>query len=71
MSKEEFLEKLTDILDCEEELSMETQLDEIEEWDSLGILGFLAEMERYTSSSLLAKDVKDAKTVEDLFNLIK
>ena len=33
MTTKEFIEKLTDILDCEEELTMETELSEIEEWD--------------------------------------
>ena len=44
MTTKEFIEKLTDILDCEEKLTMETELSEIEEWDSLGVISFLAEM---------------------------
>lgn len=66
-----FLEKLMEMLDCEETLFMETQLDDIDEWDSLGVLSFLAEMGDYSASPLLVKDVKAARTVEDLFSLIK
>lgn len=71
MSKNEFLTKLEEILDCEEGLTMETLLDEIEEWDSLGIISFLAEMESYCTLPIKAPDVKAAKTVENLYLLIK
>ena len=71
MNVDDFLEKLAEMLDCEGTLFMETQLDNLEEWDSLGILSFLAEMEDYTSSPIQAKDVKEAKTVSDLYELIK
>lgn len=71
MTTQEFIEKLTDILDCEEELTMETELSEIEEWDSLGVISFLAEMGRVSLAPVKAADVKAARTVEELFSLLK
>ena len=71
MNEKDFLTKLTEMLDCEETLSMETQLDNVDEWDSLGILSFLAEMGGQASTPVLAKDVRAAKKVKDLFALIR
>lgn len=71
MNESDFLEKLKDILDCEEDLTLDMELEGLDEWDSLGILGFLAEMAQYASGTLLAKDVKEAETVRDLYALIK
>ena len=70
MEKQEFLEKLTDILDCEEELAMDTMLEDVEEWDSLGVITFLAELAKYASSPVKADDVKAAKKVGDLYALL-
>lgn len=71
MERNEFIEKLKDILDCEAELTMETSLDNIEEWDSLGIITFLAEMGKHAPSQIKAVDVKNARMVEDLYGLLK
>jgi len=70
MDKQEFMSRLADILDCEEEFGMETELGELEEWDSLGILTFLAEMTDSNGNSLKADAVKAAETVADLYDLI-
>lgn len=66
-----FLEKMVDILDAEDELSMDMDLSEIEEWDSLGVLTFLAEMEPFSETPITADKVKAAKTIADLYALVK
>lgn len=70
MTQNEFIEKMVDILDYEGELQMDTTLEDLEEWDSLSILSFLAEMGQYAKSTINAADVKKAKTIEDLFILL-
>lgn len=70
MTQGKFLEKLTDILDYEGELNCDMKLSEIEEWDSLSYISFLA------YSKTIGKDinialVKSAETVQDLYNLVK
>ena len=42
MTKETFLEKMADILDAEEEISFDTELSGLEEWDSLSIVSYIA-----------------------------
>ena len=42
MNEEIFIEKMMDILDAEEEITMDTQLDDVEEWDSLSVVSYVA-----------------------------
>ncbi len=70
MTQNEFIEKMVDILDYEGDLQMDTILEDLEEWDSLSILSFLAEMGQYAKGTINASDVKKAKTIEDLFALL-
>ena len=42
MEKNVFIEKMSDILDVEDEITMDTKLDELEEWDSLSIVSYVA-----------------------------
>lgn len=65
-----FLEKMVDILDTEENLEMGTELASLEEWDSLGILTFLAEMGQYAAAGIKTDDVKKAETLADLYGLL-
>lgn len=70
MTQNEFLGKMVDILDYEGDLQMDMNLEEMDEWDSLSILSFLAEMEQYAKGSLNSADVKKAKTLNDLYILL-
>ena len=44
MTKEQFLEKITDLLDTEEKITMDSLLNDIEEWDSFDILPITLEL---------------------------
>lgn len=68
---EQFLEKMTDILDCEQEVTMETVLADLEEWDSLSLVSFMAMANAAYSKKVIPADVKLAKTVADLYELVK
>ena len=70
MSKEEFLEQMMDVLNREEELQLEDSLENIDEWDSLGYVAFLAMAAEYTEKVIKASEVRGAKTVGDLYNLV-
>lgn len=71
MTKEQFLEKMIDLLDTEDEITMDSVLKDIEEWDSLSYVSFLA-MANVSSGKKLAPDtVKTAQTIGDLFELVK
>lgn len=61
MKKEEFYEKLKDTLQCEREITSETVLDDLEEWDSLGMM---------TTSVFLEKEFGYKTTVNNLLAYI-
>ncbi|MBQ0067134.1 MAG: acyl carrier protein [Phascolarctobacterium sp.] len=68
---EQFLEKMQDVLDCEQEVKMNTALGSIEEWDSLAFVSFIAMAKAGFGKTVKPADVRNAKTVEDLYNLVK
>lgn len=70
MSVEEFKEQMLDVLNREEEVELDDKLEDIEEWDSLGYVAFLAMAAEFTEKNIRASDVRGAKTVRDLYNLI-
>ncbi|WP_019551938.1 hypothetical protein [Propionispira raffinosivorans] len=71
MTKEQFLEKMNDILDSENKITMESILTDIEEWDSLSYVSFLAMANVSAGKVLVAEKVKAAQTIGDLFELVK
>ena len=71
MNKEQFLEKMMDLLDSEDEITMESMLGNIEEWDSLSYVSFLAMANVSAGKKIKPEDVKAAKTLGELFELIK
>ena len=68
---EQFIEKMVDILDSEEEITMDTVLDDLDEWDSLSLVSFMAMANAAYGKKVAAADVKMAKTVADLYELVK
>lgn len=42
MTENAFIEKMVDLMDTEDELTMDTNLLDIEEWDSLSFVSFIA-----------------------------
>ena len=42
MKINEFLEAISEALDCEKELTIDQKVEDIEEWDSLGILSLVS-----------------------------
>ncbi|MBR2141994.1 hypothetical protein [Anaerovibrio sp.] len=71
MNKNEFLEELVDLMDTEEELSLETKLEEIEEWDSVSNIAFMAFCATRGCSNIKPTDIKAARTVGDLYNMVR
>lgn len=72
MTEQEFLTKMKeDVLDTEDDISMETVLLDIEEWDSLSFVSFIAMVKVATGKKLERKAIQAAETVQDLYNLVK
>lgn len=70
MTKEQFLEKLTDILDYEGKLDFEMKLSNIEEWDSLSYISFLAFCKTMGKNVNIVA-VKSAESIADLYAIIE
>ena len=71
MSKEEKLAMLEEVMDLDEgELTEESVLDDIEEWDSLSVLTLISEMKKKFDISLTTQQIRDFKTVADICAVI-
>ncbi|MCI6100474.1 MAG: hypothetical protein MR630_03345 [Selenomonas sp.] len=71
MTEQEFLTKMKeDILDTEEEITMQTQLGNIEEWDSLAFVSFLAMAKLTTEKKIEKTSIQSAQTVQELYSLL-
>lgn len=66
MKREEFLDKLVDILQTEEQLSFDTVLNELEEWDSLSKMAIVAFLNKEFNVKISFTDLSQLVTVEDI-----
>lgn len=64
---QKLIDKLSEIL--EEDVNEESILDDFEEWDSLAVLQIISFFNSEYSLSVAASQIKNAKTVKDLYNL--
>ena len=72
MDEKEFLKVMQeDILDIKYKITMETELEEFADWDSLGVIDFIAMANDVYGKKIKRTDVVNAKTCRDLYNLIK
>ncbi len=69
MQAEEFIKKLTEIADTEAQLTLETKLADVEDWDSLSLVSFLSFCNSKLKLSVTPDEVKAAQTVADLFKI--
>ena len=70
MTEKEFLDDLVDMMDTEDEIVMETSLADVEEWDSLSHIAFMAYVATKTGEKVAPADVKGAQMVRDLYQLL-
>jgi len=64
---DEKLELIADALDADEELiKPETLLEELEEWDSMGVIAVISMLDKKYKIQLRADQIKSLKTVNDV-----
>ena len=68
MNVKELLIVVAEALECEDELSLDQNIEDIEEWDSLGVLSIVSMMDDLNISVNL-EDLEEIKTVEDFVKL--
>ena len=65
------IHQIEEIMDLEESiLSVDTRLDELEEWDSLAVISLLALLDRSKGKAVDMQKIKRAVTVGDLIDLL-
>ncbi|WP_419869188.1 phosphopantetheine-binding protein [Chryseobacterium sp. CT-SW4] len=70
MNKLLFLKKLQEELEEDETLTVETQLKNLESYDSISLLTIIAFVDENFSKKIDAKQFKNIETVSDLMNVI-
>lgn len=68
MTVKDFVKKLSDLMDTDEELTLATHLADVEAWDSLSMVSFFSFCTTQ-GRTVTADEIKSAQTVEDLFKL--
>ena len=53
------------------EITAETEFKELEEWSSLIALSVISMIDEEYDVSIKGNDIRNSKTVEDLFNIVK
>ena len=71
MKVEDFLKTLKEMMDTDADLTLETKLSEVEEWDSLSLVTFLSYCNARLNRPVEPEEIKSAKTVSDLYEFIR
>jgi len=66
MTKEEFLPEMQDVLQTETELTMDTALADLDEWDSLAMMATMAFLDQHFGVKVKIADLKALTTVGDV-----
>lgn len=72
MNAQDFLTKMKeDVLDTEMDINLDTPLTDIEEWDSLGVVTFIAMAKAACGKKVERAAITSAKTLQDLYALVQ
>lgn len=69
MTAEEFIKRLTELMDTDTTLELKTKLADVEDWDSLSMVSFFSMCNSTLNRRVAPEQIKGALTVEDLFKL--
>lgn len=72
MNIEEFIEKVGDsIFEDPQDITIDSELDDLLGWDSIGRLGIIAMYNEYFDKKVDTKQLKTCKKISDLVDLVK
>ena len=66
----DFIEKFKEALDVEGEFDINVELEEFEEWDSMGYISVMSMLDEEYGKEVNANQLKDCKTLADLYKLV-
>ena len=69
MNEKDFMAKIKAILD-NEDVTMDSVLEDVEEWDSLSIVSFVAMANASCGKRVAPAVIRDCKTIRDLYTLL-
>lgn len=70
--EEKVIEMLEEILELDEgELTIDTDLSEVEEWDSISKLALMAEIKKNWKKNLTVEEIKKFQQVKDICEFLK
>lgn len=70
MTHAAFLKELADLIEIEDELTLESNLKEYEEYDSMAIMGLVAFIHKNFGKQFNARQLNNVDTVQSLVELI-
>ena len=72
MELQEKLELLEEIMELDEgELSVDMKLEDLEEWDSLSKLSFMAEVRKRMGKTISVDEIKAFNTIQDVCDYLE
>ena len=72
MTKQEFLEELTAVLNEDpEKITPERKMESLEGWDSTGMLGVVSLLDGVLGAALDVDRLRECKTVRDIMGLVE
>jgi len=72
MTQQEKISLMEEIMDLDEgTLTLDSVLDEIDEWDSVAILSFMAAMDEHFGKIVKGSEIKSFVTVKDAIALME
>ena len=69
MNKDEFAAEFKKIIDSDEEITISSVLEDLEDWDSLSAISVSAFMDKTFGKKVKVSDINKCSTVEDIYNL--
>lgn len=66
MTRDEFIVEMQDVLQTDEQLTAETVLADLAEWDSLAVMATMAFLDRNFGVKLSIADIKELNTIGDI-----
>lgn len=66
MTREDFLNEMVEVLQTEDEISFDTVLADLAEWDSLSVMATMAFLDKSFGVKTTMKDYKEMKTIGDI-----
>jgi len=69
MNKDELFNQIVEELDSDDEITMESELEEIDEWDSLAAMAVIALIKKSCGKDVTMNQVNECDTIAQLVEL--